>query len=447
MKKDLIIIGAGPGGYEVAIKAGNLGLDVLLIDKEEVGGTCLNWGCIPTKALYRNAEILKDLKHSETFGINLSDYNVDFNKVQERKNQVKQTLIDGIKFMIKKANVELIYGEAKFINNTEILVNEKTYTATNIIIATGSKDTLPPIEGINSENVITSKGMLEVDEIPENLVIIGGGVIGVEMGSIFNEFGSNVSIIEYMDNLLPMLDSDISKRFKPLLKKAGINSETSAKVTKIEKDNQGLIVTYEQKGKEKQIFANKVLVATGRKVYYDNLGLENTDVQFDNKGIKVDDDYKTTVDNIYAVGDVIGKIMLAHTATYQSYYVLDKILANKNTTNFNINPSCVFTFPEIATVGLTEKEAIDKYTDDIHTNKFMYKANGKALAMDETDGFVKIVTHKNIVIGVHILGYSASTLIHEAAMIIHNKMNKDEAAMVIHAHPTLSEILMEALKH
>ncbi len=439
---DLIIIGAGPGGYESAIHAGNKGLKVLLVDKDEVGGTCLNYGCIPTKALYGNASAIRSMNHALDFGIKHDGYSLDFNVVQERKEQVKEQLISGIKQGLDKAGVTLVYGSAKFVSNTSIRVNDEEYTGKHIMIATGSKPKKLPIEGIDLEGVITSRELLDIKDIPKKLVVIGGGVIGLEMASIFNEFGSEVTVIEYAKSVLPFFDTDISKRLKTYLKKAGITVHTNTLVKRIE---EGLVVHAEAKKKELQVEADCVLVSTGRAPYFDQLGLDDIGIAYTKSGITVDDHFKTSVDNIYAVGDCIGGMMLAHTATYQSYKVLDQLFGIDNQTNFVINPAAVFVFPEIATVGLTEDEAKEQY-EDIKVSKFLFRANGKALAMNESDGFVKVIASNDQLIGCHIIGPHASDLIHEATLMMAKDVSIDDFAQVIHAHPTITEAFSEAIR-
>lgn len=446
IKKDLVVIGAGPGGYEVAIEAALKGLNVALIEKEDVGGTCLNHGCIPTKALYKNAEVLHEVKKSNMFGINISNYDFDFNIVLERKNNIIEQLRKNIISMLKKTNVELIYGTASFVDEHSIKVNDILITASNFIISTGSSEKIIPIKGIDSNNVITSKELLNIDSVPKHLVVVGGGVIGVEMACIFKEFGSEVVILEFLDKILANFDSDISSRLKVYLKKLGIEVKTDTLVKEILETNEGLMVLAEtKKSKELNFTTDYVLISTGRKAYFDNLNLSQININYDKSGIIVNDNYQTNIPHIYAVGDVIGKMMLAHSATFQSFAALDHILGKDNKTNFNITPACVFTFPEIASVGLTENEAKDLY-DDIKINKYMFRANGKALTMSETEGFIKVISYNNKLIGTHIIGPHASSIIHEATVLIEKNITIDEATSIIHAHPTLSETLLEALR-
>ncbi|ERJ13880.1 dihydrolipoyl dehydrogenase [Haloplasma contractile] len=449
--KDLVIIGGGPGGYDVAVKAAKHGLSVALIEKHEVGGTCLNYGCIPTKALYRNAEVIRDFKSANEYGISFDNYSLNFNQVQERKSQVIETLQSNIKLMLKKAKVDVIYGTASFIDEHTVTIEkneEETtqLTAKYFIIATGSTEKVIPIKGVNYDGVYTSKDLLDVDEVPKRLVVIGGGVIGVEMASIFHEFGSEVVIIEFLDQLLNNFDKDISSRLKVYLKKQGIKVYTGTAVEEIEKLDDGLAVTGKNK-KGKLVTANGdlVLMSTGRRAFIDGLNLTSIDVSYDQNGIKVSDNFQTSQPHIYAVGDVIGKEMLAHTATYHSYKALDHMLNFENKTNFDVVPGCVFTFPEIASVGLTEEQANNKY-EDIKVNKFMFRANGKALSMSKTDGFIKVIAHNNRLIGAHIIGPHASDYVHEATVLIEQGIKILDAVSIIHAHPTLSESLLEALR-
>ncbi len=438
--KRLVIIGAGPGGYEVAIEASKEELEVVIIDKAELGGTCLNVGCIPTKTLYKSAEVIKNIKNGEKFGVN-GDFTLDMEQVIANKNEVVASLKKGIQFLLDKGNVQFIQGEAKFISKDEVEVNGETIKGDYFLVATGSVPRMLNIPGVDSDIVVTSTEMLDLTEVPKRLTVIGGGVVGVELASIYNKFGSEVTIVEYEKNLLSMFDDDVAKRIKPALKKQGINIITNAACTEI----RGNEVVYELKGKEAIVEADLVLMSTGRAPYYDNLGLDTIGIEYDRGGIKVDKNFKTNVENIYAVGDCIGGMMLAHTATYQSYNVLDQIMGRNNTTDFNMVPACVFTFPEIASIGMTKAEAKEKF-EDIEVVKSMYAANGKALSMGE-DGFLSLIIASDKIVGASVFGYSASTIIHEIALIIGSEKSVSSFKDVIFAHPTLSEILAHAIRH
>lgn len=442
--KDLIIIGAGPGGYELALEASRLGLSVILIEKEKLGGTCLNHGCIPTKSYYQNALVLKDLKEKEVYGIS-GDFTFDFKKVKERKDNVVETLCKGIEFSFSKSSVELVYGKASFVDKNTVLVNDITYTAKNIVIATGSSPIRNLFEGINLEGVLTSEELLDLEVLPKELVIIGGGVIGIEMATIFNTFGVKVEIIEMCDRILPLIDSDISKRLQSYLKALGIGIHTKSSLQKIEKSEGKLKAIFTEKGKELSLLCDNVLVSVGRCANVNSLDLEKVNIEYTKKGILVNENYQTNIPNIYAIGDVTGKMMLAHSATYSGYRVLNHILGKKDNINFNLVPSCVFTFPEVASIGLT-KEDLEKEELEAKTIKVLYRSVGKAVAMNHEDGFLKLMIRENKIIGAHILGYDASTLIHELVPLINEDISIERIKDYIHAHPTLSEILSIALK-
>lgn len=431
MTKDLIIIGAGTGGYELALAASKKGLSTLLIEEKAVGGTCLHHGCIPTKTLYHSAKILKDIKSYSEFGL-CSNYEFDYLKAREKKNEVVNTLHSGINFQLKTQKVETIYGRAKLISKNEVEVNEEAYSANFIVIATGSSSINLRLPGFDNKNVVSSTEMLNINEVPKNLVVIGGGVIGIELASIFKYYGSNVEVIEAQDRILPMIDKEVSKRLTAYLKNSGIKIYTSSSVVGIE-DNK---VYFNSKGEIIHTVYDKVLVSVGRRPNVDGLGLEDVGINYSHKGIEVDNNFKTNIDNIYAIGDVTGKMMLAHTATYSGYKVLSHILGENRAIDFNLIPNCVFTFPEVASIGLTEDEAKGV---DYKVNKFLFKANGKAHTIGESDGFVKIISFADKILGVHILGPNASDIIHEAAILMNADIGIEKAKNIIFAHPTLSE--------
>lgn len=442
--KDLIIIGAGPGGYELALEASKMGLAVTLIEKEKLGGTCLNCGCIPTKSYYQNAKILRELKKSELFGIN-GDFTFDFSKVKERKDKVVDTLNQGIKFSFEKTNVEIVNGSASFIDENTVLVNEKTYSAKNIVIATGSSPIKNLFEGSNLKGVLTSEELLDLETLPKEMVIIGGGVIGIEMATIFNSFGVKVDVIEMCDRILPLIDSDISKRLQSYLKSEGIGIHTKSSLQTIQECDGRLKAIYTEKGKETSILCDNVLVSVGRKANVEGLDLDKVNVNYTKKGILVNENFQTNISNIYAIGDVIGKMMLAHSATYSGYRVLNHILGKDDNINFSLIPSCVFTFPEVASIGLT-KEDLEREQIEAKTIKVLYRNVGKAVAMNEEEGFLKLIIRNDKIIGAHILGYDASTLIHELVLIMNENISIERVRNYIYAHPTLSEILSIALR-
>ena len=433
--KDLIIIGAGPGGYEVALEAKKQGLDVALINGGKLGGTCLNYGCIPTKTYHKNASLMKDLKDAEIYGLKDLAYSFDFTKVKSRKDKVVETLKDGIGFLMNKLEIEVINGFAKFKDDNTILVNDKEYQAKNFIIATGSKDR----QLAKFADALSSDDMLHMETLPKKIVIIGGGVIGIEYAAIFNQFGVDIETVEYMDRIVSTIDPELSKRLFSYLKRQKIKFHLSSKA--LYKDDE--FVYIEEKGKEVKIAYDKVLVSIGRVANYQDLNLDNCHVKYDKNGIITDDNFLTSNSNIYAVGDVTGKMMLAHYAKYSGLRALNHILGKEDNIRFDLVPNCIFSFPEIATVGVSE-EYYKENELPYEIFKSVYQSNGKAFSANETDGFVKLVVHENVITGAAIIGYDASTLIHEMVIVINKKMTVGEFKDVIHAHPTLSELFNES---
>ena len=433
--KDIIVIGGGAGGLEIVLAGKEQGLDVLLIEKYKLGGVCLQKGCIPTKTYHKNASILKDLKNLNEFGVN-GEFSFEFIKAYERKEKVISELTSHLENALKKREIEVVYGEASFVDKNTVLVDGVTYKAKKIVIATGSRPLVPPIEGIELEGVITSDDMLKLTEAPKDLVIIGGGFIGVEMASIFNYFGSNIEIVEALPNIIANFDEEISKRLQVYLKQQGIKINTSAKVIKIKKED--TLKVFLEDGRI--LNATKVLVSVGRRPNLDCLKLENAGIEYTKKGILVNDNFETNVENIYAIGDVIGKTMLAHYASYNGYYLFDHLMGRKSKIDFSLIPSCVFSFPEVASIGKT-KDCIE---GECKVVKYPFRANGKAAAMSEVDGFVKVIAKDDLILGVHIIGPQASTLIHEAVIIMNKKIKLSELNNYIYAHPTLSEVMATA---
>lgn len=446
---DLIVIGGGPGGYVAAIRAAQLGAKVCLAERQKMGGTCLNWGCIPTKALYRSAEVCHLTKNSEEFGIENTETIINWEKVQSRKNKIVDQLVGGIVQLMKSNGITVVQGGAQFTDANRILVNKadggtESISAANIIIATGSKPAALPIEGADLPGVKDSTGMLSIDHIPQRLAIVGGGVIGMEFASIFNAFGSKVTVIEFLPGILTQLDSDLSKRLTPMMKKKGIGIHTAAKVMKIEKKDE-LELLVSTKNGDIRIAADQVLMATGRKPVVEGLQLENANVSYDRKGIATNSYGQTNVSNIYAIGDVTGGIMLAHVASHQGIVAAEHIMGLSPQHNAMTVPSCVFTFPEIAAAGMTEDEAREKGIA-VKVGKFMFGANGKALTLGEGEGLLKVIADGNdTIIGVHIMGPHASDLIHEGVLAIGMKLSAEDIIGTIHAHPTLGEAFSEAV--
>lgn len=446
MKSDIIIIGAGPGGYETALEAAKAGKCVTLINGDKLGGTCLNEGCIPTKCLCRNAEIISNFRNGEIFGIDDFTFSVDFNKILERKNNVISTLRDGIKLMLSQAKVNVIDGKGKFIDAKHVEVNGETFEASNIIIATGSKSKSLPIPGHDLACCMDSTQILSLEYIPESLTIIGGGVIGMEFASIFHSLGSKVTVIEFMKQILPPFDSDIAKRLKQILSKKGIKIITGASAKEIKQNEfYEIEVTYEQKGKTDTVTSSDLLMAVGRAPVVEGLNLENAGIEYTKHGIPVDDNMCTNIPGIYAIGDVNARMMLAHVASFQGKRVLNVIEGIQDNIRFDIVPSAVFTIPECGMVGKTEEQC--KLEEiPISVGQSFYRANGKALAMGEPDGLCKLIFRKNdgLLIGAHILGIEAADLAQQCADLMNRNTHLSEIQNIIFGHPTISEVIMAA---
>ncbi len=446
MHSNLIIIGAGPGGYETALTAAKRGMSVTLFEASNLGGTCLNEGCIPTKCLCRNAEVLSQFKEADKFGIDDFEFSFDFSKVMERKNEVIATLREGISSMMKSAKVNIVNSFASFKDAKTIVADGEEYTADNIIIATGSISKSLPIEGANQDFIMNSTDLLNIDYVPASLTIVGGGVIGMEFASIFNAMGSKVTVIEFMKQILPPFDSDIAKRLKQNLSKKGIEILTSAGVKKIEKNDQGEVVTtYESKGKISEVISSDILMAVGRAPRMDGLNLDAVGVEYTQRGIVVNDNMQTNIENIYAIGDVNARMMLAHVATYQGLRALNAIEGKTDEIDFSIVPSAVFTQPECGMVGLTEEQCKANGIE-IKIGQSLYRANGKALALAETDGLCKLIFRADdmMLIGAHIMGAQAADLAQQAADLIARKTNRSQMCDIIFGHPTVSEVVLSA---
>lgn len=454
MSKNIAVIGAGPGGYVAAIRGAQLGANIYLIEEREVGGTCLNRGCIPTKTYFRNAEIMRTLRRSEEFGITVDDYRLDGKALQERKKTVVNQLVGGIEKLISSyKNIEFLPGRASIKDKNTIIVNlndgeTREISVDNIVIATGSKPTMTETKGVDLEGVITSDDLLEMEEIPETLIVVGGGVIGLEFASIYQELGSQVILLA--SRILKNVDMELTRRLPIFFKKQGMETYVDIRAKEIIKEGNKLrvIARYKNKDEEIQVVGDKVLIASGRGPVVEGLNLDDIGVEYDHKGIKVNEDFQTTVEGIYAIGDVndLG-IQLAHVASSQGIYVMEKLMGLTPDINLDVYPNCVFTLPEVAFVGLTEGELKEKGID-YKTSKFMFAANGKALSLGEGEGFIKVFASKedNKVLGVTILGPHANDLIHEGALAIANDMDVDSITKTIHAHPTLSEAFMEAVQ-
>ena len=445
---ELAVLGGGPGGYVGAIRAAKLGVKTIVVEKEYLGGTCLNWGCIPTKALFHVSERIEEIKKSDIFGINVSGYSLDFNKAMERKDKVVQTQRQGLAFHFKKNNIELVTGNGRLVSKNKILVGlnngtQVEITAANIIIATGSfAGSVPPFI-LDGEGIIDNIGILSLKEVPESLLVVGGGVVGSEFANIFATFGSKVTIVEILPRILSTEDIEVSKVISKAFARKGINILTDTMVESVQKSGGKFICKI--KGGSGMSF-DKILVSVGRKPRTSGIGLEAAGVQLDRKGfIKVDDRLKTNVPGIYAVGDVNGGLQLAHVASEEGKIAAENIAGKNKKMDYRVIPWAVFTAPEIGTVGLNEEQAkADGY--DVCCGFFPFSNSGKAFITGETEGFIKIVTDKESgeILGAQAVGPRCSDLIHEVAVAMKGEMVIDNLAETVHSHPTLSEAVMEA---
>lgn len=451
MSTDLIVIGAGPGGYVAAIRAAQLGMKVVIVEKDTCGGTCLNYGCIPTKALYKNAQVVNYMEHSKEFGIQIGGYKLDMEQVQARKNKIVKTLTGGVEFLLKSNKITIEKGTAKIIKAGLVAVTAKDGTVKKlegkrILIASGSKSSRLPIEGMELEGVITSKEALDMKAVPKEIVIIGGGVIGIEFAGIYQSFGAKVTVVEFMPHIIPNVDVEITGRLKALLEKRGIKIMTGSKVEKIEKKGTGLSVQVDMGGKKQALSCNEVLVSTGREMDVEGLNLDALGIRYDRKGIKVDADYQTNISGIYAIGDVTGRVMLAHVASEEGKVAVERMAGEKSEVDYNLIPNSIFTFPDVSSIGLSEEQAKEQGIDYV-TSKYQFSGNGKALTMNDAEGMVKVIASRDLskILGVHIIGPNASDLIAEAAIAMNGMFTVEEAADVMHGHPTLSEAFDEAV--
>ncbi|MDQ0217247.1 dihydrolipoyl dehydrogenase [Peribacillus cavernae] len=449
IETDTIVIGAGPGGYVAAIRAAQLGQKVTIIEKGTIGGVCLNVGCIPSKALISAGHRFHEAQHSEDLGITAENVKVDFSKVQAWKGSVVDKLTGGVAGLLKGNKVESVSGEAYFVdaNNIRVMTESsaQTYTFKNAIIATGSSPIeLPAFK--YSKRVINSTGALALEEIPASLVVIGGGYIGTELSGAFANFGTKVTILEGMDDILMGFEKQMSSLVKRNLKKKGAEIVTKATAKGVEETENGVVVTYEAKGEEQKVEADYVLVTVGRRPNTEELGLEQVGIKKTEKGlIEIDKQCRTNVSNIFAIGDIVQGPPLAHKASYEGKIAAEAIAGEASEIDYLAIPAVVFSEPELASVGYTEKQAKE---EGIEANgaKFPFAANGRALSLNNSDGFMKLVTRKEdgLVIGAQIAGPGASDMIAELGLAIEAGMTAEDIAMTIHAHPTLGEITMEA---
>lgn len=444
---DLAVLGAGPGGYVAAVRASKLGLKTILVEKGQLGGVCLNTGCIPTKALYHVSQTLDEIKKSGIFGINVKDLSIDFAKVMQRKDFVVNAQRKGIQYHLSKNNVELIAGRGKLIDVNKILVTdyageEIEITAKNVIIATGSSaKSITPFD-FTKEGILDNVKILSLDRLPSSMLIIGAGVIGCEFANIFSSLGSKVTMVEMLPRILATEDEDVSKIIHKNFSKKGINVYLNAKVKSLDNKDGRYLCNLDNK---ENITADKILVAVGRTPNTDDIGIEDLGIIKDKGFIKVDSHLRTNISSIYAIGDVIGTYLLAHVASKEGKVAAENIAGKETVMDYSAIPWTIFTTPEIGTVGLNEKQVLERDLE-AYTGVFPFANSGKAYISSETEGFVKIVADKSIqeILGAQIVGPRASDLIHEVSIAMNAEMTIEGLAGSVYSHPTLSEAIMEA---
>jgi len=456
MKYDIIVIGSGPGGYIAAIRASQLGKKVAIIEKyATLGGTCTNVGCIPSKALLDSSHHFYDaVHHFDTHGISIETPKVDFSKMVARKANIVETTTGGIKYLMDKNNIDVFEGLGSFVDATHVKVakndgSEEIIEGTSIIIATGSKPSTLPFITLDKERVITSTEALKLKEIPKHLIVIGGGVIGLELGSVYKRLGSDVTVVEYAPKITPTMDADVSKELQKVLKKQGIKFATSHGVTAVERNgDEVLIKATDKKGREVEFTGDYCLVAVGRKPYTEGLGLENAGVKLNDRNqVQINAHLQTNISNIYAIGDVVEGAMLAHKAEEEGVVVAEYLAGEKPHIDYNLIPGVIYTWPEVAAVGKTEDE-LKSAGIAYKAGKFSMRALGRSRASGDIDGFVKVLADKTTdeILGVHIVGARAADLIMEAAVAMEYRASAEDLARICHGHPTYSEAIKEAAK-
>jgi dihydrolipoamide dehydrogenase len=445
---DVTVIGGGPGGYVAAIRAAQLGAKVLLVEKDRLGGTCLNRGCIPTKAMLSDAKLYDRVEHSSV--LKTSGLKVDMKQLLRRKNEVVKTLVSGVEFLLKKNGISHVQGEAKFLDRMVIEVDgpkgKEQFRSPKVIIATGSVSARIPNVEVDGKVILTSTEMLDLAEIPKDLLIIGGGYIGMEFASLFNALGSKVTVVEMLPGIIPTEDQEIVRGLVTLLKKRGIEIDTETRVKEARAGkNRAQVTVVTKEGKEILFRAEKALVAVGRSPYTEGLQLEKAGVALNGKFVRVNEKMETSIPGIYAIGDVTGRQMLAHKASAEGIAAAENAMGGKSTVDYSRIPNCIYTFPEVASIGLTEKQAKEKRLQ-VNVGRFPFQSNGRALASGESDGLIKVIAEKDLgqVIGIHILSDHATDLIGGPALGLALEVTVDELGKTVQAHPTLNEALSEA---
>jgi len=456
MKYDIIVIGSGPGGYIAAVRASQLGKKVAIIEKyATLGGTCLNVGCIPSKALLDSSHHYYDaVHHFEEHGISIEKPTIDFEKMLDRKAKVVETTTGGIKYLMDKNNIDVFEGLGSFEDKTHVKISKNDGSSeiiegTNIIIATGSKPSALPFIKMDKERIMTSTEALKLPEIPKHLIVIGGGAIGLELGSVYSRLGADVTVVEYMDKIVPGMDADVSKELQKVFKKQGIKFATSHKVTSVERNGDTVVVkATDKKDREIEFSGDYCLVSVGRKAYTEGLGLEKIGIEVNERGqVAVNDHLQTNIDTVYAIGDVVKGAMLAHKAEEEGVVVAEYLAGEKPHINYNLIPGIVYTWPEAAAVGKTEAE-LKEAKIEYKAGKFQMRALGRSRASGDIDGFVKVLADKNTdeILGVHMVGARVADLIMEAAVAMEFRASAEDLARIRHGHPTYSEAVKEAAK-
>lgn len=447
----IAILGGGPGGYVAAIRAAQLGADVTIIEKENLGGTCLNKGCIPTKVLLHTSEQLEIIKNDyKEIGINVTNVEISWQQLQKRKEKIVRRLVGGVDGLLKNNKITKLMGEGSFKNKNQITVKAADGSETAVdfdyaIVATGSKPVIIPLPGVKLPGVITSDEALSLDEVPKSMVIIGGGVIGAEFAAVYSALGCKVTIVEMLPNIVANMDKDIVQPLKDKFIKSGVEIYTDTKVFSISESSEGLLVNTTSQEGDKSFPAEKVLLSIGRKPVTDNIGLDNLGIKTERNAIVVNKNMQTNIENIYAIGDCNGGVMLAHVASAEGTVAVESIMNKKPQIDFKTIPYCVYTKPELSGVGLTEEQAKNKGYS-IKVGVFPMYINGKAMIEGETDGIVKYIADASTgeILGLHMAGPRATDLIVEGALAIRLEATVEEIISTIHAHPTVGESLLEA---
>ncbi|MEL0644819.1 dihydrolipoyl dehydrogenase [Olleya sp. Ti.3.14] len=446
-KYDVIVLGSGPGGYVTAIRASQLGLKTAVIEKESLGGVCLNWGCIPTKALLKSAQVFEYLKHASDYGLSVTDYDKDFNAVVKRSRGVAEGMSKGVQFLMKKNKIEVINGFGTLKPGKKVEVDGTVYSADHIVIATGARSRELPSLPQDGKKVIGYREAMTLPTQPKKMIVVGSGAIGVEFAYFYNSMGTEVTIVEYLPNIVPVEDIDVSKQLEKSFKKSGINVMTSAEVTKVDTSGEGVKATVKTAKGEQVLEADIILSAVGIKTNIENIGLEDVGIAVDRDKILVNDYYQTNIPGYYAIGDVTPGQALAHVASAEGILCVEKIAGmHVEALDYGNIPGCTYASPEIASVGLTEKQAKDQGYD-IKVGKFPFSASGKASASGAKDGFVKVIFDAKYGewLGCHMIGAGVTDMIAEAVLGRKLETTGHEVLKAVHPHPTMSEAVMEAV--